>query len=192
MNPKVDPDDAIIKIEKYLSEIEVLICKSNTEGEKERIQLDTKIRAIVRASFIDDEAKLRDLENDREKHVSAEKTKQKRYIADLEIMRNHLIAFREELELFSNSTKKEVGSSKLNTTESNEAEINDKKDKSKVFATGIISALVGVLLIPFIYNSLYSNNTNLITIIEYSSFTILFLGLGLGCFIKPDFFGPII
>jgi len=103
-------EHAIKKIDEYLSKVEGLLKKSYKEGKDEESELDTKIQGFIRAIFKDDDKKLRDYTHPlrigiigREK---SEQEKQEDYLSDLRKMKNHLLAFKEEINLIIASKQK--------------------------------------------------------------------------------------
>ena len=113
MIPEIDPEEAIKKIIDFSNQIDPLQNMSYKDGETVKIQLNTRIRAFVRTTFLDDDKKIQDYDNEirtNNRHFvhidEPEEQIQKRYLKDLDIMRNHLIGYKDELELLSNSRKK--------------------------------------------------------------------------------------
>jgi predicted nucleotide-binding protein len=124
MNADIEPDVAIEEIIRYSNHIDPLLKMSYRDGERVKTQLNTRIRAFVRAAFIDDDKKISDYERDLESHAifisPTSELLQKKYVEDLETMRDHLITYKEELELLSKSRKRISQSVSQNTTASNE------------------------------------------------------------------------
>jgi hypothetical protein len=113
MIPEIDSEEAIKKIIDFSNQIDPLQNMSYKEGETVKNQLNTRIKAFVRTTFLDDDKKIQDYDNEirtnNRRLVYTEEPEdkiQKRYLKDLEIMRNHLVGYKDELELLSNSRKK--------------------------------------------------------------------------------------
>jgi hypothetical protein len=113
MIPEIDPEEAIKKTINFSNQIDPLQNMSYKDGETVKNQLNTRIRAFVRTIFLDDDKKIQDYDNEirtnnrRFLHTEElEEQVQKRYLNDLDIMRNHLIGYKDELELLNNSRKK--------------------------------------------------------------------------------------
>lgn len=66
----------------------------------------------------------------------------------------------------------------------------DIKDKPKIQAAGIVLILVGVLYSPYTYDAITKSGA-IDQIVTTSAILIFFTGMGIGCIIKPDIFGPI-
>ena len=102
---QLKPDLAINALEGYAKKIDEIIKKSYREGKDEKRQLDTTIRNFIRTTFLDGEAKLRDYQSAVHSyflvggHEETEQEKQDDYISRLKTMKNHLVAFQEELKL---------------------------------------------------------------------------------------------
>jgi predicted nucleotide-binding protein len=113
MNIGIEPEDAINKIIDFANQIDALTNLSYESGKPVKEQLNTRIRAFIRATFKDDKEKLQDYDSEIKSHhrvfvptKESEEEIQKHYLEDLAIMRNHLIGFKDELELFLYSRKK--------------------------------------------------------------------------------------
>ena len=133
MNPEVDPEQAIRKIDEYLNKIKELLRTKFNIGESEKSELDTKIQVFIRATFRDDDKKLQDYKNAVHFYVGivgveeTEQEKQEDYISRLTTMKNHLLAFKDELTLILNSQTK---SGKLDKIE-NETQIRDAEARRR-------------------------------------------------------------
>ncbi|MFA5330751.1 MAG: hypothetical protein WC342_00080 [Methanoregula sp.] len=189
MNSEIDPDEAIKKIDIYLEEIDTLLEESYSQGEGAKKRLNTKIRGFLRGTFKDDEAKLRDLETDRFSQVALEKTKQKKFVADLEIMKNHLVAYKEELELFSSSRKRK--SQSLEQPDSSFK--RDSKEQKRYSVEEIRLGGIGGIILSIIMAAMaYTLYPNILSVSFLGIFSLAFGILGIGCFVKPDEFGPVL
>jgi hypothetical protein len=118
MNSEIEPDDAINKIIALSNQIDAIKQIDYPQGERTKHLLETRIKNFVRATFQDDEKKLEDLAQDRTSHQKPlsgsrddELITQINYETDLEILQNHLIGFKDELELFKSSREKRKQSS---------------------------------------------------------------------------------
>lgn len=146
----IDINEALKKISAYISKIDELLRKSYKEGSDKRRELDTAIQNFVRVTFPDGKEKLGDYRKTvRLFHVGygmSEKEKQEDYILLLKKMRNHLVAYKEELQLRLASRKK---SSKLDKIEKNtrilEAEAKRRAAVVEVKRWGTVIELISVL-----------------------------------------------
>lgn len=186
MNPNIDPDDAINKIIAFSNQIDPLLNMTYKEGEAVKTQLNTRIKAFVRTAFKDDDKKIQDYDNDIRSNnrrfvytEESEETKQKRYLKDLEIMRNHLIGYKDELELLSNSIKKKVKPPLQDAIKKNEP------SHAQIRVYGIIGIIVAVVTGISTINT-YPNFTS---VVLFGTFTLIFGILGIGCLFKPETFG---
>jgi predicted nucleotide-binding protein len=104
---EIDPSNAINKIILYTDQIENLLQIPAPEGERVKTQLETRIKGFVRAVFKDDDKKIQDLEKDRNSRKSryprGERSQQLWYVIDLDVLKDHLLAYKEELELMNKS-----------------------------------------------------------------------------------------
>jgi predicted nucleotide-binding protein len=104
---EIDPSNAINKIILYTDQIENLLQIPAPEGERVKTQLETRIKGFVRAVFKDDDKKIQDLEKDcnsrKSRYPMGERSQQLWYVIDLEVLKDHLLAYKEELELMNKS-----------------------------------------------------------------------------------------
>ncbi|GEM_PF-2361206 len=130
---QLKPELTINAVEGYIKKVNELIAKSYKDGQDEKIQLDTTIQNFIRTTFLDGEAKLKDYKRSVHfyigvvGHEETEQEKQEDYISRLKTMKNHLIAFQEELKLKAATFK---DSSKLDDIE-NETEIRDAEARRR-------------------------------------------------------------
>jgi hypothetical protein len=107
---EIIPENAIISITSYVNQIDNLIPMTYSQGDRVKTQLKTRVRGFVRAIFRDDDKKIDDFEKDcvsRKRRLSSgQLTEQAIYAIDLECMKDHLLAYKEELELVSESKRK--------------------------------------------------------------------------------------
>jgi len=190
MNSDIDPEYAITKLNELLDQIDPLINKSYLVGELDKNRLNTRIKAFVQSAFRDDDKKIKSYEDDlrlnnrRFVHTEeSDEVKQKRYAKDLEIMRNRLIGYKDELELLTNSRKKKTYSSQQETTKKSEPK---KYSPAEIRLGGIIGIIGGVLSGSIAYSTI----SNLVSVALFGSVSVILLIFGLGCFVKPDEFGP--
>jgi hypothetical protein len=187
INSDIDPDDAINKIITFSNQIDSLINMPYNEGEVVKDQLNTRIRTFVRYTFKDDEKKFLDYNNDlRSSQIvfvsseESEEIKQKRYQKYLETMRNHLISYKDELELLSNSRKKKGESSTKNVV---------KKDSPPLSAQIRVYGIIGIIVAVVTGTSTINVYPNFTSVAIFGTFTLIFGILGIGCLFKPDTFG---
>jgi hypothetical protein len=190
MNTNIDPDDAIKKIIDFSNQIDALLDIPYNEGRPVKEQLNTRIRAFVRTAFIDDDKKIQDYETDLRSNnrvfvytEESEETKQKRYQKDLEIMRNHLIGYKDELELLNKSRKKKKHSSSQEIATKNEP----KKYTPAQIRLGGIFGIIGSVVFGSIA---YTTDSNLVSLALFGVVSLILLVLGVGSIVKPDEFGP--
>lgn len=176
MNSKIDPDVGIKKIDTYLEEVETLLTLPYNQGEKRKDQLERKIKGFIQAVFKDDEIKIQYFDSDRSYRTSIEGTKQKKYIKDLETIKNHLLAFKDELELFSSSRK--------NPSERSHKEYS----LSEIRAGGVIGIFIALIFGYMAFISL----AMMMALLIYGSISLISLIFGVGCFVNPDYFGPVL
>ena len=108
----IDIAEAIKTIDEFISELDTLLKKSYREGTDRKRELDATIQNFVRAVFPDGEKKLEDYR--RSVHFyfgvvgyeETEEEKQEDYVSRLKSMRNHLVAYKKELQLRLTSRKK--------------------------------------------------------------------------------------
>ena len=132
---QLKPELTISVVEDYIKKVNELLSKSYKEGQDEKRQLDTTIQNFIRTTFLDGEAKLKDYKRSVHFHIGlaylgheeAEKEMQEDYISSLKNMKNHLVAFQEELKL-KLATHKE--SSKLDDIE-NETQVRDAEARRR-------------------------------------------------------------
>jgi hypothetical protein len=195
MNSDIDPDDAINKIIAFSNQIDALSKVTYNEGEAVKTQLNTRIKAFVQTAFKDDDKKIKayDIEINKNHRVfvagtESEETKQKRYQKDLEIMRNHLIGYKDELELISNSRKKKNQQPLRESSKDSEPK---KYSLAEIYYVGI-GGLVGFVIFAAITYTTYTQAPNIISISFFGVISLVLGILGVGCFVKPDDFGPIL
>jgi|GEM_PF-4896658 len=106
MNIRIDPKQALNNVNALIENADKLLEMSYKEGSRGKKQLDIEIVGFVRAVFIDDNEKLDDYYfNLNHAYVGivgvedSEEKQQKEYIEDLETMKNHLVAYKQELGL---------------------------------------------------------------------------------------------
>ena len=98
-------DEAIKTVDAYLSQVETLLTKSYKEGINKADELETVFENFVRITFSDGKEKLDYYRDDVPIKVligsreESEEEKQEYYILRLNIMKNHLVAYKEELQL---------------------------------------------------------------------------------------------
>lgn len=110
MNIKIDPKQALNNVNALIEKADKLLEMSYKGGSRGKKQLNTEIVAFLRAVFIDDNEKLDDYYYDLN-HVyvgilgveDSEEKQQEDYIEDLETMENHLVGYKQELELIIDS-----------------------------------------------------------------------------------------
>ena len=116
----IDVDEAKRKVEEYIAQINVLLKKSYKEGADKKQQLDTAIQNFIKVALADGKEKWDSYRRSVHftvailGHEDTEEEKQEDYVSRLKKMRNHLTAYKEELELRLASTRK---SSKLDKIE---------------------------------------------------------------------------
>jgi hypothetical protein len=110
MNEDIRPEKALNDVNLLIEKADTLLKLSYKESSKEKERLNTKIEGFIRAVFKDDNEKLEDywfkLNHSHLGIVGieySEEEQQERYIEDLEIMKNHLLAYKDELELILDS-----------------------------------------------------------------------------------------
>jgi len=117
VEPDTDPEYAIDQINSFISKIADLqqIDCENPDSEREITKLKINIRGFLRANFKDDDKKLKDLEKDRSSFATRHfldptdpVTRQRNYENDLELIKNHLIVYKAELESINYSRRKTV------------------------------------------------------------------------------------
>ncbi|MDO9035040.1 MAG: nucleotide-binding protein, partial [Methanoregula sp.] len=117
MQHHTDPTYAIDQIDAFLSKIDYLqqLDCENPDGEREITKLEINIRGFLRTYFKEYKEKLQDLKNDRSDYITKHffdpdnlVNDQRDYENDLEIIKNHLIAYKTELESINNSRRKAV------------------------------------------------------------------------------------
>jgi len=115
----IEIHEAIKKVGEYIFRVDDLLKKSCKEGTEKRRDLDTAIQNFVRITFSDGEEKLEDYRGSVHFYVGilgreeSEEEKQEDYVSRLKKMKNHLVAYREELELRSVSRKKSAKLDKI-------------------------------------------------------------------------------
>ncbi len=108
----IDVGKAKRKVEEYIAQIDVLLKKSYKEGADKKQQLDTAIQNFIKVALVDGEEKLSSYRRSVHfvfailGHEDTEEEKQEDYVSRLKKMRNHLVAYNEELELRLASTSK--------------------------------------------------------------------------------------
>ncbi len=98
---QIDPEAAIKAVEKYIERVDHLSKKPFSNGLLESLELDTSIQNFVRTTFPDGEVKLEGypkLKNQLAK-AGTKEARQQIFIFYLIIVRHHLNAFKDELEL---------------------------------------------------------------------------------------------
>lgn len=188
MNPNIDPDEAIKKIDVYLMEIEALLQMPQSQGYKIKTQLEIKIKGFVRVAFKDNEAKLRDYDMDRFSQIALEKTKQRKYIVGLEITKSYLLTYKEELELLNCSRKRKWNSSQYDPAAKSHPERQNGYSITEIRAGGVTGIIISIIFGIMAYTSY----PNLLAVAVIGIFSLALGILGVGCFIKPDDFGPIL
>ncbi len=127
---KIEPIKALEKINTYLQEIEDLKKKKHSEGKESKIELNQKIKTLINLSFDDAKDKLREYKpspfystiiGKQKSEEQKERESQTYYDRGLDIMKNYLIGYKEELELIIETNQQSSKLSKL------EEEIKEKK-----------------------------------------------------------------
>ena len=103
MNSEINPNEALKKVEGFLEKVDELLKKSYKEGFDEKSQLNVRLEGFIRAAFIDDDEKLNDYRSrvciEIFGYEKSEEEKQEDYITDLKRMKNHILTYKDELEL---------------------------------------------------------------------------------------------
>jgi len=187
MNSDIDPDDAIEKIIAFSNQIDAIYQMDYTQGGKTKSLLETRIKNFVGATFKDGDKKLQDLDKNRYSHTihvfskdEEELVRQKNYEADLEVFSNHLIAYKDELELRNGSRKKKNQTSLSKTT---------IKENEPSYAQIRVYGIVGIIIAVVTGTSTINTYPNLSSFALFGVLTLIFGGLGIGCLVKPDSFG---
>ena len=143
---QLNPQSAMNFLEGYIKKVDELLNKSYKEGEDEKEQLNKIIQNFIRTTFLDGKEKLNDYTSSVNFYFGVagyeetEQEKQEDYISRLKSMKNHLIAFQEELKLKIASAEK---SDRLNKIE-NETKIRDAESKRR--ATVVEGKLWGAVI----------------------------------------------
>jgi len=107
----VNIDEATEKVAEYLSEAESLLAISYKEGTDRQWGLFTRVKNFVRLMFPDADKRIKDFRLPATVEIGGrEKTeaqKQEVYIAKVKVIRDHLLAYKEELDLRSSSARTE-------------------------------------------------------------------------------------
>ncbi|MDD5618707.1 MAG: hypothetical protein PHG69_06395 [Candidatus Omnitrophica bacterium] len=149
MNDGIKPEIAIKKIDEYLKRIDELFKKSYDKGIPERNELNERIQGFVSGVFKDDDKKLREYKEAVNFYVNSSKLpsteKQRYYELRLKIMRNKLLAFKDELSLFLES--KET-SGQLTKIEKQTKEVEDEvKRRKAVVDEKVLGSIIELLTI---------------------------------------------
>lgn len=111
MNEEINPSEALKKVEEYLKKTDELLKKTYKTGTDEKEELVTLVQGFIRATFRDDEKKLNDFKKTVPLYIAisrredTEEEKQSYYISHLKRIKNHLVSFKEELNLIISSEK---------------------------------------------------------------------------------------
>lgn len=130
---QINPEAALTSVEQYISRVDELLGKSYKEGQDEKREMDTSIQNFIRTTFVDDENKLKDYRSSVffigfiDGREETDQEKQDDYISRLKTMRNHLIAFRDEIKLKLSTNEK---TSQLDKIEE-ETEIRDAEARRR-------------------------------------------------------------
>src|SRR3989338_9380615 len=102
---QINPESALNVVEDYITKVDELLKKSYKDGQDEKREMDTSIQNFIRTTFTDGEKKLKDYRSSVHFYIGVvgyektEQEKQEDYISRLKTIRNHLIAFCDELKL---------------------------------------------------------------------------------------------
>lgn len=111
MNSEVNPKEAIKRLDEYLKKVEVLLKKKHGNGSEKKARLITSIKGFIQTVFKDDDKKIKDFEKAKPFMAfiggvqTTEDEWQDYYISHLKKIKNHLLAFKEELTLIIDSKK---------------------------------------------------------------------------------------
>ncbi len=174
---EIDSDVAITKINTYTAQIDTLLEISASDGEREKTQLETRIKGFVRAAFKDDDKKIQDIEKDQNSRKSqysrGQRSKQQWYVIDLEVLKDHLLIYKEELELV-NKLKR----TNENSDQTHSIERGQLLDNRKIFIvhghdsslkTEVELYLRTLHLEPIILHQQVSRNKTIIEKVEFYS-----------------------
>jgi len=118
-----DLDFALTEVENYIRKVDELIIKSYKIGLDEKRELNTSIQNFIRTAFLDGEAKLKYYKRSVNFYIGiigyeeTEQEKQEDYISRLKTMRNHLVAYRDELKLKTKMSSPNESKSIIKTTD---------------------------------------------------------------------------
>ena len=130
---QINSESAMKVVEEYIEKVNELLKKSYKDGLDEKLELDTTIQNFIRTTFVDGESKLKDYRSSVHFYIGVvgyeetEQEKQDDYISRLKTIKNHLVAFREELKLKAATHEK---SSKFDKIE-NETQIRDAEARRR-------------------------------------------------------------
>ena len=174
MNEKINPKEALKRLEKHLEKVEDLLKKNYKEGGEEKSALIISIQGFVRAVFKDDDKKLEDFKKARPFRIYVggtpidENEEQGYYLEHLKKIKNHLLTFKEELEIIIDSSK---SLNKEGVPKKKEEMKIDNKTKEGYIVAG------GFVFIGFIFVYSGGLNFSLASDIGY-----WFIGLGVAAF----------
>jgi hypothetical protein len=105
LNEKISPEIALKRLENLLKDVKLLKTESYSVDSREKKNLlDTRIKSFIRAVFTDDEAKIKDYLPRARIRVSGQRNDfEGEHRQDLNRMENHLLGFKDELELILES-----------------------------------------------------------------------------------------
>jgi len=108
----IDIEEASKRVDSYISEIDKLLKMHYKQGSEKKRELDTIIQSFIRTALPNGKEKLDDYRSSVHFYVGivgyepSEEEEQEDYTSRLQTMRNHLVAYREELQLILNSKEK--------------------------------------------------------------------------------------
>ncbi len=146
MSLKIDANKAKLKIDEFLSETDILLEKSYTEGKEQKYGLNTRIRNFVNMAFSDSKEKIKSYTGlifAIAGHQKNPYEEQKDYEDCLKKKRRHLIAWKEEVELNLDTTSE---STKLNKIKDQIEETGlESERRQKVAETKFFGAVIELL-----------------------------------------------
>lgn len=129
---KLSSEQALGKVNEFLKEIEILLDKRYEEGYDFEEDLENKIKAVIKVSFEDWKEKISNYDRNVHSLVAligyepSEEEKQSEYISIVKIMKNQVMALKEELQLLSEI---ESSSLKLDKAEKEIEEARKEADR---------------------------------------------------------------
>jgi uncharacterized protein (TIGR02391 family) len=140
----LDVSKALETVNGYLSEVNSLLIKSYKEGKDEKEKLLTRLEHFITFTFPDGKERLANFRDSFPIQVflggrkETEEEKQEEYVGDLKIMRNNLVAYKEELQSKIPLDKK---ADTINKTEK-ESILNEKSTAERMFDDIITHPLI--------------------------------------------------